>query len=242
MYERLPAIKVRIVDLVNGNFVKGSKEELTPSYLITPFGEKISRVNIVGIIIEKFVNENEDYVSIILDDGSDRIRVKGFKEDASLFSGIEKGDLVLVIGKVKEFLDEIYINAEIVRKVDSYVELLRKVELLKKLSKKKEMVENIKKISGSLEEEEVINYARDNYGIDEEIVRYILKSKNLEVDYKPRVLEVIKNLDKGDGVEVSKLFEILNLPERIIENTIDELLSSGELFEPSLGKVKIVSS
>jgi predicted transcriptional regulator len=49
-------------------------------------------------------------------------------------------------------------------------------------------------------------------------------------------------MDKGEGVEISKIFELIDLPERIIENVIDELLSSGELFEPKPGFFKRVKT
>ncbi|MEM5802088.1 MAG: OB-fold nucleic acid binding domain-containing protein [Candidatus Aenigmatarchaeota archaeon] len=237
--KRLPAIKVRIHDIVNGRFFKGDRENLQPSYLITSFGERISRVNVLATVIDKFINLNEDYATITLDDGSGSIRVKAFKDNVKLFSEIEKGDLVLVIGKVKEFNDEIYINAEIVRKLeDPNYELLRKVELLQRIYPKRVMVEEIKKLSEQVSMEELLAYAKEKYNLDPEITQFILQTKNLETDYKPKILEIIKELDKGDGVEIGKLFEVLNLPENVIEKAIDELLTIGELYEPLPGKLR----
>lgn len=68
----------------------------------------------------------------------------------------------------------------------------------------------------------------------------ILESKKLEVDYKPKILEVIQSLDTGEGVEVGKLSKVLDLPEHIIENTIDELLNNGSIYEPKVGFFKRV--
>jgi hypothetical protein len=234
-------VKTRIFDLVNGRFVKGSKEDFTPSYLITPFGEKISRVNIIATVIDVFLNEDMSYGAITLDDGTGDIRAKAFKEKAQLISEIKKGDLVLVIGKVKEFNEEIYVNLEIVRKIpDANQETLRKLQLLKKIHFQKLRAEDLINFSQNSSEEELLIYAKEKYGLDAEATRFILQSKKLEVDYKPKVIEIIKMLDEGEGVDISKIFESLSLPENVIEKTIDELINLGYLFEPSPGKLKVI--
>ncbi|MEM5879547.1 MAG: hypothetical protein QXU74_03590, partial [Candidatus Aenigmatarchaeota archaeon] len=83
---------------------------------------------------------------------------------------------------------------------------------------------------------------KKKYGLDEEslnIVRANLKVGE-EIDYRPKILEIIRSMDKGDGVEISKIFEVVDLPERVIENTINDLLASGDLFEPKPGFLKKV--
>jgi hypothetical protein len=240
--KRLPAKKSRIFDLVNGKFFPGIKEKFKPSYLITSFGEKISRVNLVATVTDKFVREDENYSTITLDDGSGSIRAKAFKEKTDLLKSIEVGNMVLVIGKIKKFNEEVYVNAEIVKKIeDPNYESLRKLEILDELIPQKEMIEEIKNLHDELSEEELKNYAKEKFNLDEESLRVILEFKRTEeIDYKPKVLELIKNLDKGEGVELSKLLKSSNLPEDIIENAVNELLSSGHLFEPNAGKFRIV--
>lgn len=46
----------------------------------------------------------------------------------------------------------------------------------------------------------------------EEILSAIIESKKKEIDYKPIVLDVIEKLDDGKGVEIKRLFEVLNMP------------------------------
>lgn len=60
------------------------------------------------------------------------------------------------------------------------------------------------------------------------------------IDYKPKILEIIESMDKGEGVEIGKIFEVVDLPERLVENAINELLGSGQLYEPSPGKFRKV--
>jgi len=80
--------------------------------------------------------------------------------------------------------------------------------------------------------------------MDEACLKFVLENLNKEkaIDYKPAILKLIESLDKGEGVEIGKIFELSNLPENEIEKAIDELLSSGELFEPKPGVLKRVRS
>lgn len=238
--ERMPAKKVRIWDIVNGKYFPGSKEELKSSYVITPFGQRVSRVNLLASVIDKFLSEDGNYATITVDDGTEAIRVKSFKENVALLEGIALGDTVLVVGKIKEYNNEVYINCEIAKKInDSNYETFVRLEILKKLIEDKRIVKELKSLANQVSEEELKNYAKERFNIDEKTLQVIMESR-LEVDYKPKILQVIDELDEGDGVETGKIFEMANLPEGVIERAIDELLESGMLFEPHPGVLKRV--
>lgn len=240
MPKRMPAVKVRIKDIVMGKFFFGNAEELKPAYVITRFGQKVCRVNILATVVDKFVNEAETYATISLDDGTEAIRAKLFRERVRLAKEIEVGDLVIVIGKLKQFNSEIYVNAEIVRKVsDPNYEMYRKLEILRELRNLGELVKKVKELKDKLTEDEFREELK-RIGLDEESARVIIESEREEVDYKPTVLELIEKLDEGDGVEISKLFEVLSLPEEVVESVITDLLASGYLYEPEPGKFKKV--
>jgi len=234
--KRMVAKKVRIADIVNGRYYPGSKETMQPSYVITPLGERVSRASIVATVVDKFISDDESYGSLTVDDGTEAVRVKVFG-DVSLVEKVDVGDLVLVIGKVKEYGGELYVNGEIVRKAEINYELLRRLEVLDRLIEQKRLVDRIKKMAVAVGREELEAYAR-KAGIDREMLEMMLERK--EVDYKPKILEVIESLDEGEGVEISKLFEFSKLPERVVERAVDELLASGELYEPKVGFLKKV--
>lgn len=234
-------MKVRIADIISGKYFPGSKEEMRPGYIITPFGEKISRANVIATVTEKFITEDGSYSTIAIDDGTEAISVRTFKENVSLLNEIKVGDLVLVIGKIKEYNGEVYINGEIVKELeDANFEILRKSEIVTNLMERKKIVEEIKSLVDQMPEEELKNYVKEKYSMDEECLQAVLESKKLEVDYKPKVLEVIEKLDDGNGVEIGKLFEVLDLPEQIIERTLDELINLGYVFEPTIGRIRKV--
>ena len=131
---RSPAKKVRISDLVSGKYFYGSKEEMKPSYVITPFGEKISRVSLIGTIVDKFVSDDGNYSSATIDDGTETIRVKSF--EGLPFEKFQLGASVKIIGRVKEYNGELYITHELIEKIsDVNFELLSKIEILSSLIK-----------------------------------------------------------------------------------------------------------
>jgi RPA family protein len=240
--KRLNAKKVRIADVVNGKFFPGSKEEMKAGYVITRFGQKVSRVNLIGSVVDKFMSEDGNFCSVTIDDGTESIRVKAFKEDVEILKNAEPGKIILVTGKLKSYNNEVYVNAEIAREVEQNYESLRRLEILKELVVQKKIVSEIRNLIEQASEEEAAEYAKNKFGIDEESLKVIKENLNItkEVDYKPKILELISSLDQGNGVEIGKILELSNLPESVIEGGINELLGSGMLYEPRAGILKKV--
>ncbi len=128
MIQRQVAYRVSIDELQKGQFVKGAGE-WDSNYVVVD-GKKISRVNIIGAIIEMLKNEDNSYFTALVDDGSGNIRIRGWKEEINLFDGLNVGDLVLLVGKIKDYTGAIYITPEIVRKLENKKWLeLRKIEM-----------------------------------------------------------------------------------------------------------------
>ena len=237
--------RARISDIVNGNFVR--KEGFEPSYVLTDLGQRISRTYLIGTIVDKFMSENGNYSSITIDDDSDSIRIKAFREQVNIFDNFNIGDLVMVIGKVRNYADENYVIPEIVKKItDPNLESLHKLEILKQLTLNKKFLETIKKEKENFGDvEKLKKYVKKQYGIDPEVVDSNLESltteeETKEKDYKPLLLETLDRLDEGEGMEFKKLLEESKLPENTFEEVINEILSDGICFEPKPGIIKRV--
>jgi RPA family protein len=234
MVERLAAKKVRIHDIVGSKYFAGNKDEMKADYVVTQFGEKMSKVNFIGTVVDKFESEDGTYAAVTVDDGSGLVRAKVFK-NTDMVKDVQSGDAVLVIGKIKEYQGEVYVNLEIVKKVEPNYETKHKAEVLRNLIEQKKVADEIRKMTGSLSEEELKNYAQ-TYGLDGESLNAITSSN--QIDYKPMILEILQQLDKGEGVEVNKIFEAVKLPENVVENALTELLDDGFLYEPQAGRLK----
>ncbi|MFH0832622.1 MAG: OB-fold nucleic acid binding domain-containing protein [Candidatus Aenigmatarchaeota archaeon] len=241
--KRLPAIKTRVKPIIDGKFVK--QEGFEPSYVITNFGLKISRARILATVVDKFLSESGKFSSVTLDDGSGTIRAKAF--GSLIFEDVSVGEIVDVIGKVKEYQEEIYILPETVSKVEPNWELLRELEIRKSeenLKKNKEIILEYQKQTSDLEE--LKNMMAAEFGIPAEVVEAIVQSQEKEeiVDddtnkkAKDSVLKLIEELDKGDGCNYAELIEASGLAEDILDGIINDLLSEGICFEPRPGKIK----
>ena len=121
-FQRQVAYKVRISDLLAGFMMK---DELSAGY-IKISGMNASRVNIIAIVVLK--SEEPSYSSAGIDDGTGRISLKSF-ENKAIFSNVDVGDCVLVVGKIRQYNDEKYIIPEAMKKIDVGWMNHRKIEL-----------------------------------------------------------------------------------------------------------------
>ncbi len=236
-----PAKKTRISDINSGKFFPGSKEDMKPSYLITQLGEKFSKVDVVATVVEKFESGEKNFSSITVDDGNDSIRVRAFEEAMEILRPANVGSLVKVVGKVKNFNGENYIIPEILKQIDDpNFENMRSLEILKNLADRKKIADEILNFKNEMSEEELKTYAKEKYDIDEEIFNIIIERKSQTADYIPKILELIEDLDDGSGTSIGKIFESTSLDEKIVSDTISNLISSGLVYEPTVGKLKKV--
>ncbi|NCO97508.1 MAG: hypothetical protein COY38_00205 [Candidatus Aenigmarchaeota archaeon CG_4_10_14_0_8_um_filter_37_24] len=234
----------RISDITDSKFIR--KEGMEPSYVLTKFGEKISRAKIVGTVVEKFMSEDGNYSSVTIDDDTDGIRVKAFKEDADFFEKVNVGENVFLIGKVREYNGENYIIPEIIRKASNNYEAYHKLKVLKELVQKKKIYERVQKNKDKFADfEELKKFMIKKYGYAEKEIDGMIetlgeKEKKKEHDHKPMLMELIEKLDKGKGIEIKRLLEESKIDENSFKEAVGELLSDGIWYEPKPGVVKKV--
>lgn len=139
--KRNPAKKIWIKALKEGEY-SPSSGGYDPNKLVYD-GEEYIRVKLLGTVIDRF--EGDDFSSITIKDDTGEIQVRFFQEDTEWTENISEGDLVRVIGKVREREDETVLNGEIVKKLDNpaWLELHQK------------QLENIKNKETKIEETEI---------------------------------------------------------------------------------------
>jgi len=228
--KRQVAYKVWISDLINHDFIRQSGE-WDPNY-VQIGNKKISRVNIIATVIEKSKAEDGSYASLIIDDGSENVSVKAWKEDIKLIENVEIGTAILLIGRVREYNEKIYLSPEIVKPLDKleWVEL-RKKELLKEYgtATKFEEVKTEQPIRQVEGPKEIL------VATEEEIVEDITTESD-----RQKILNDIEKLHGEDGVETEKVISNTDVEESRVRSIIQELLKEGEIFEISPGKIKII--
>jgi len=116
MARRATAYRMKIRDVLRGSYVH-SGTITSPNY-VDISGTKINRVMLMGKIADTYLNVQSQYGNILLDDSSAKIRVKFFGEGTARMDGFAAGDIVRVVGKIKESNNERFILGEIVKKMD----------------------------------------------------------------------------------------------------------------------------
>jgi len=184
MMKRAIAYKVRI-----SNIMKEDPVFDADRFLYVPYGDKqLIRVNVVANIIDKYESEGEKkYINFTIDDASSQMQIKVFGDDVARFQNLNQGDTIVVIGTLRFYNNEVYINPEIIKKIDPSYLLVRKLELDKnKTIDKKEILNLRDKIIEMIKKED------DNGGI--EVNKIVMELKN-----EPEIInkEISKLLEEG---------------------------------------------
>ncbi len=221
--KRQTAYKCSVRTILEGNYVQ--KPGWEPNY-VEINGLQISRANIMGVIVDKEGN------SFTLDDGTSRIPIMFFSEEKR-FKDIEIGDVVLFIGRPREYNQKRFLVPEIIRKIEDkrWIDY-RKAELnlnekYSPQQAKKEIEKEIKEQKKETQKEESLpRTSRQN------------ESPIFEDNYASIILSTIKKLDKGDGANINDIIKESGLEKA--EKYIISLINEGEIFEIRKGKIKIL--
>ena len=197
--KRQTAHKCSLDQINNSKYIKTTGWD--PNYL--QMGQlEVSRVNIICVIISITGN------TVVVEDNTDKIELKVF-DNLEQLNKIKPGDLVLIIGRPREYNGSMYLLPEIIKKLDDpkWIDY-RKLEL--------ELIE-IKPIQ----------------------VQPVQITEQEQVKINPTdILDIIKELDSGEGVGYEQLIEKINHEEA--EKLIQNLINEGEIFEIRPGKLKIL--
>lgn len=206
-----------IGEILKGKYVK--QEGWEPNYVLSLKNEHLSRVNIIGIIVT--IPENSQ--SVFVDDGTGKIEARSFEKN-DMFQDLTIGDIVLIVGRPRDFNNEIYINVEIIKKITNkgWLEYRKKEILLKNI-----LMPDVL----TLEKENSFETSDSEKKLEENT-----EQLSKEVDEIDELLIKIKDLDTGSGCDVQDLIDINPGYEEMVE----QLLLKGEIFELAPGKIKVL--
>ena len=220
--KRQVAFKVSIGALISGRYVK--QEGMLPNYVILGDDSRVSRVNIVGVVVS--ASDDTGFKSVVIDDGTGKLSARAFEQNASL-DNLKIGDCVLVIGRPREFGGSIYVLPETSRVItDTRWLEVRKLELER----------NSFPIAPQKGSEMPAGESRKgvednpNDAVEEEFVG--------AASINSIVCDVIKRLDRGEGADFDEVVKQASSPEA--ESTVLSLLKNGDIFEVSPGKLKVL--
>jgi RPA family protein len=189
-FKRNVAHKLRISDILLGKPVMADER-----FSFLELGDKkIIRINLVGNIVDKFESEGDrKYIFLKLDDGSGQISLKVFGDDIGKFKDIIQGLTVLVVGTLRHWNNETYIQPEIIKEQDIKYLLVRKLELEKEQPQRTTSIEKSKIIAIKDKILDLIKNAEDEGGIEKEQIIIKLKEGSPEIINQ----EIKKFLEEG---------------------------------------------
>jgi hypothetical protein len=203
--KRQTARKLWIRDILAGSYIK--EEGMKPNYVLLADNSRAARVNLIGVAVSASADGMPTFV---LDDGSGKITVRAFEPSPTL-SAIQVGDVVMLIGKPRNFSNEMYVLPEIVKKLTDLAWLeVRKREL------------------GTAP---IVTAAPQETSDTEQVV-------DESFSLTETVLNAVRSLDAGIGADTQSVIE--QIGARDAEKTIQFLLQNGDIFEISPGKLKVL--
>ena len=210
MKRRAPYRRYRLETINRSEVAKDSEERWR---LISQEGKSIFRTWIVGIVTEKYEGENE-YIGIKVEDGSGVVRVKSW--DGKLES-VNKWDKVEILGQIQiseqeENIDVFITPDQVALITDDNWFIHHRLKVLQDKGLNSEITVRSAKVGG----------------ID-------LGVASLE-DLKTTLKKLVKQLDRGEGVTMDMISKKMpSVDESQIYEAINDLLESGEFFEPQVG-------
>ncbi len=238
---RSTAYKVKIWELINGKYVRPA-EGAEPSYLLTPWGQRISRARVMATVIDRYISNDQTYAALWLDDGSETIRLKAWREDVKTVADLKIGELVDVIGRVREYEGEIYLVPEMILRVeDPNWELVRELEILR--ARRQALTEGklpqltpkprleVRQLGIEIPSP-TPELAVEDLGEAEEPLPEVPE------EVKKKTLLAFDRLDKGPGVTPIELAAELDMRQDEVEDVLRVLIADGEVYEPKVGKFK----
>lgn len=176
-------------------------------------GRRVKRANLLATIVDK-ADTGGAYKSMVVDDGTGQIRLRFFDSEAGLFEKPQIGEFTLIVGKPRHYGEDTYIAPEIIKLLDNvkWAEV-RKLELKIQGKRPTAVAEKTNNKKPQMPNNDVVS--RD------------------EIE----VYNAIKALDSGRGADVTEVVMKCGSNAEIL---IREMTKSGDLFEVSPGRLKVL--
>ncbi|MHC1590503.1 MAG: OB-fold nucleic acid binding domain-containing protein [Candidatus Helarchaeales archaeon] len=231
------AYKLYIRDIRRGKLLETPQNRI---YLQTKNDLRAFRVRILGTIMFHQIFEKDEEAGrreaayITVDDGTEQIRIKTWDElQVSKIKKMKKGQVIDVIGTIREYNDEMYLKPLLILPIyDLNFELLRDLDILtyeKRLGQKSRLISSQARTPRvEQEKKEPVEEDSQTKNVEDE-------NENINI-----IVELIRKLDQGEGVEISQIQENCSFPKKDIKKYIQYLYENGYIYEPSVDRYKIL--
>ena len=228
MRERMTAVRASVADIIKGKYGDDNGPRV-----ISPFGVELRRVVLVGYIRNQYMGQG-NFASITIDDGSETIRGKLWGTEASSLETVKLNSFVMVVGKVREYQDEIYIAPEIVRELDdpNYMttHMLERYRAMLTLSGV------TYPDSASLETDD---FGSEQSSLEESTSTSSTPKKSSVTGLSKQILQFIEQHANPEGVSIQDIvsfFEVGGHEKSAVQLKVLDLIESERIVEIEIGK------
>ena len=248
--QRATAAKISIKEILKGTLITREGDRVVG--VETSQGQ-VNRVNLIATVVDKFEGTREEgdegkrFASLTLDDGTDVIRVKMWGSACNQIEGIDFGDLVLVIGKIRRYREETYVNGEIIRKLDDpNWETVRLLELVR-LHKEEQVIHKPKAEKAEQErsapqpthQTELTPRGWQTAAATLEQQSEVAETLQVPPELRRKIMETIEAHDEEGGAHFEQILKVAgNASEEDVEQVLIDLLSEGLIYEPEIHRYK----
>lgn len=190
--QRGTAYKLNAKDLVSNPYVPrdGGADYVEVGDL------QVSRARLMATVVNKITYDEKHSGFLVLDDGTETVRARVWENNFDLIDNVVIGDLVDLVGRVKQYNEETYLIPEIINKAcpDSFV--LRKAELNKKPLKVKSNEAPVKEVSRGFSKDDMYELIKKCDKGQGAVLNDLIDESKLD---KQSCLQLVREL-MGDGV------------------------------------------
>ncbi|MBI2143533.1 hypothetical protein HYU17_00085 [Candidatus Woesearchaeota archaeon] len=222
-FRREVAHKTSAAEILNAAF----QQDDTGSMALNLDGRLAKRVNLLATVISKSEDEGQARKSMIVDDGTARLRLRFF-DDNGLFRMAEVGGFATIIGRPRSYDGEAYIAPEIIKPNNNikWAEV-RRLEL--------ELARRTKQHAGqpSVSKEAMAAPAAGSAG-----KAASENSEDAVSGEKVELYSLIKRLDTGRGADIGEVAARSGMKDA--NRILDEMMKKGDVFEVLPGRLKVL--
>lgn len=251
--KRATAAKLSIQTIHEGDLIANEQGNIVG--VQTHLGP-VSRVSVIATVVDRYkatqerlTEEGKGFSTLSLDDGTGVIRVKMWGELSSKVDAVEIGDLVLIVGRVRSFQGETYINGEIVRKLDNpNWETVRMLELTLSQLDPHPLEQQVYTTSPESDSNEALPTNSKQTELEPGVwhnATATLETPSEEAEPVPSlelrrlVIQTIEKHDSEGGARFEQILEVTgDVGEEVVEQVLIDLLSEGLVYEPEIHRYK----
>lgn len=213
-YKRQTAYFCTAQQITQGEFVQ--QEGWEPSFLASN-NKMYARIRLVGIVVDYTPMET------VIDDGTGRCPLRSFDNSIPQLS---VGDSLMIIGRPRSYGGQLYVLVETAKKVSP--------SWIKYFLAQKDILQACVPAVPEIKKPLVVEETNLQPDISQEVKVSTPEKKN----DKSSLIDIIRELDPGDGAAVDEVIEKFGLPDA--EEKLQFLIAQGEIFELRAGKIKVL--